>query len=238
MRIRKNLRFRHQVSSESSFSGTAPLQAHIICQLNQSPWDVSPSSPLFQLQEHDSFLGNGPCEDVNGPSESVAKMILENRSVIEEHEEEVKLEEIVNYCSKTDENGNWICGLEAKEGETFCEFHLRSYIALAPHVVHPVNKKSTTKSGKNNGAKKAKTEENPYQSFNYYSGFGPNWGKKRAARELSKGNEVVPTPSSSNGTEDLSVFEYEEEDDDEKSEVNGTKRVRKRIKARSLKSLM
>lgn len=169
---------------------------------------------------------------------SVAKMILENRSVVEEDEEEVKLEEDVNYCSKTDENGNWICGLEAKEGETFCEFHLRSYIALTPHVGHPVAKKSTAKSGKNTGAKKAKIEENPYHSFNYYSGFGPNWGKRRAARELGKTIEVVATPSSSNGTEDLSVFEDEEEDDDEKSGVNGTKRVRKRIKARSLKSLM
>lgn len=171
---------------------------------------------------------------------SVAKNCLENGSVLEEDEEEVKLEDVVNYCSKTDENGNWICGLEAKEGETFCEFHLRSYIALAPHVVQPVTKKSSTKSGKNNGAKKAKMEvdPNPYKSFNYYSGFGPNWGKRRAARELSKRNEVVVTPSSSNGTEDLSVFEDEEEDDDDKSEVTGTKRVRKRIKARSLKSLM
>lgn len=155
--------------------------------------------------------------------------------VEEDDEEEVKLEDVVNYCSKTDENGNWICGLEAREGETFCEFHLRSYI---PHVGHPVPKKSTAKSGKNNGAKKAKIEENPYHSFNYYSGFGPNWGKRRAARELSKTIEVVATPSSSNGTEDLSVFEDEEEDDNEKSGVNGTKRVRKRIKARSLKSLM
>ncbi|KAK1373798.1 WRC domain-containing protein [Heracleum sosnowskyi] len=238
MRIRKNLKITHQVSSESSYSATTHLQAYI-CQLNQSPWDVSPSSPLFhfQLQEHDSFLGNGMCEDTNGP---LKRKCVENiGGVVEEDEEEVKLEEdSVNYCSKTDENGNWICGLEAKEGETFCEFHLRSYIALAPQTV---GKKIRTKAGKNNGSKKAKKEvdPNPYQSFNYYSGFGPNWGKKRGgARELSKRNEAVATPCSSNGTEDLSIFEDEDEDDDEKCQVNGTKRVRKRIKARSLKSLM
>ncbi|WOG95688.1 hypothetical protein DCAR_0415015 [Daucus carota subsp. sativus] len=235
MRIRKNMKITHQALPQSSYSATTPLQAHI-CQLNQSPWDVPPpntSSPLFQLQEHDSFSGNGPCGDMNGPLESVVKLCRDNGIV--EEEEEGKLEDVINYCSKTDENGNWICGLEAKQGGTFCEFHLRSYVALAPHVLHPVSKNSTTKSGKNNGAKKARIEENPYQSFSYYSGFGPNWGKKRASRESSKTSEVVAAPLS-NDAEDISEFEYE--DDDESLIDNGTKRVRKRIKARSLKSLM
>lgn len=146
------------------------------------------------------------------------------------HYEEQEKEAVdIKYCSKTDENGNWICGLEAKEGETFCEFHHQNYI-------HPVTKKSTSNNIKQ--AKKSKSESNPYKSLYYYDGFGPTWGKRKIARELSKkGEDVVAMhllPDSELMFEDL------EEDDMDEIEVDedGEKRVRKRIKARSLKSLM
>lgn len=142
----------------------------------------------------------------------------------------------INYCSKTDENGNWICGLEAKKGETFCEFHLQSYI-------HPVTKKSSSTIKKPKKSK-SKSESNPYESLYYYDGFGPTWGKMKIARELSKKSEdVVAMQLQLQLLPDSEIFEDGEEDEMEEIEVedgdeNGKKRVRRRIKARSLKSLM
>lgn len=208
MRIRKNS---VRVPSES---GTH------LCQLNQSPWDV-PSTfsssasatvpPFFQVLENESFLQNKALESVTWLNISLAGGDKEAVN-------------ITNYCSKTDENGNWICGLEAKQGETFCEFHLQSYIPS-------VGKKSSSNIKQ---AKKAKAESNPYKCLYYYDGFGPTWGKRKIARELSKKSEDVLAMELLPESE---IFEDVEEDDTEGDE-NGKKRVRKRIKARSLKSLM
>jgi hypothetical protein len=102
---------------------------------------------------------------------------------------------------------------------------------------------------------------NPYE-FYYYSGFGPLWARKRGDRGLggaadaSKSNEAAKlvdsmtinttrssTPSSSsqidNNNDD---FDYvDDDDDDDEDDANGDsgkKRMRKPVKARSLKSLM
>lgn len=89
---------------------------------------------------------------------------------------------------------------------------------------------------------------NPYE-FYYYSGFGPLWGKKRRDRggedcgrssENTMGirsNATTPSPSPSD------ELDYVDDDDDEEEEVDGDcdggkKRMRKPVKARSLKSLM
>ncbi|KAK1364707.1 WRC domain-containing protein [Heracleum sosnowskyi] len=222
MRIRKNS---VRVPSES---GTH------LCQLNQSPWDVPTTfsssasasatvPPFFQVLENESFLQNKALESIGINVGSVTSL---NISLAGGDKEAVN----INYCSKTDENGNWICGLEAKEGETFCEFHLQSYIPS-------VTKKSSSNIKQ---AKKAKPESNPYKSLYYYDGFGPTWGKRKIARELSKRSEDVFAMELLPESE---IFKDVEEDDTEEIEVddgdeNGKKRVRKRIKARSLKSLM
>lgn len=90
---------------------------------------------------------------------------------------------------------------------------------------------------------------NPYE-FYYYSGFGPLWGKKRRDRggeeeggkssENTTGirsNATTPSPS------DVEELDYVEDDDDDEEEEDGDgdggkKRMRKPVKARSLKSLM
>ncbi|KAG6575189.1 hypothetical protein SDJN02_23919, partial [Cucurbita argyrosperma subsp. argyrosperma] len=97
----------------------------------------------------------------------------------------------------------------------------------------------------------AATGSNPYE-FYYYSGFGPLWGKKRRERGGEDGgkssenragirsNATVPSPSPSEM--DGEELDYVEEDDDdeveEKDGDGGKKRMRKPVKARSLKSLM
>ncbi|KAI4355109.1 hypothetical protein L6164_003913 [Bauhinia variegata] len=111
-------------------------------------------------------------------------------------------------------------------------------------------------------AAKKSTSSNPYE-FYYYSGFGPLWGKRRGDRngegtkneskilenstitdtKATAATNVSPsatasTPSSSSQIEHEG-FDYV--DDDEEDDTNGDsskKRMRKPVKARSLKSLM
>lgn len=183
------------------------------------------------------MLENKGFGDLIGALESFASLRKslegeENGCVYDDGEEEKDCD-TTKYCLKTDENGNWICGLEVKEGETFCEFHLRSYVV--PDVVPLVVKKSTK-----NRAKKPKPDSNPYESV-YYSGFEPTWGKRKIARELSKIGEVVVMPLEE--PEKSEDSEEGEQDDNEgieaeNSSENEKKRVRKHMKARSLKSLM
>lgn len=158
----------------------------------------------------------------------------EDNGNVYDYEKEKNDGDSKKYCLKTDENGNWICGLEVKEGETFCEFHLRSYIVA--NVVPSVAKKSSTKKP----AKKSKADLNPYESV-YYSGFEPTWGKRKIARELSKMGEAVAMPEEeSENSEDSEEAEQDgnEEIEAENSSENEKKRGRKLMKARSLKSLM
>lgn len=156
----------------------------------------------------------------------------EENGFVYDDEEEEKDCDTKKYCLKTDDNGNWICGLEVKEGETFCVFHLRSYIV--PNVVRPVVKKSTK-----NRPKKSKPESNPYEPV-YCSGFGPTWGKRRVARELSKLGETVAMPleESENSEDSEEGGQDDKEMEVENCNANEKKRARKHMKARSLKSLM
>ncbi|KAL8119471.1 uncharacterized protein LOC141720330 isoform X2 [Apium graveolens] len=213
MRIRKNT---VRVPSESATQ---------LCQLNQSPWDVpttfsasaTVAPPFFQVQENESLLQNKALESKFWAGG--------DKNVCVDYEEQDKESINISYCSKTDENGNWICGLEAKQG-----FHLQIYI-------RPVTKKTTSNVKQ---PKKSKPESNPYKSLYYYDGFGATWGKRKIARELSKKSEDV---TAMHLLPDSEIFEDIEEDDMvgievEDGDENGKKGVRKRIKARSLKSLM
>ncbi|KAF3441530.1 hypothetical protein FNV43_RR15444 [Rhamnella rubrinervis] len=101
---------------------------------------------------------------------------------------------------------------------------------------------------------------NPYEYY-YYSGFGPLWGRKRGGGGGDKGSEskvVVEnsitsatnqtpssTPSSSSqiDNEEFDYVDDDDVDDDEDGDDgsggdSGKKRIRKPVKARSLKSLM
>ncbi|KAG4119687.1 hypothetical protein ERO13_D11G095300v2 [Gossypium hirsutum] len=113
--------------------------------------------------------------------------------------------------------------------------------------------------GRARAAKKGSSSaSNPYE-FYYYSGFGPSWGRRRGGemrKNIIEGKEVEnnssavtaqnnTTPSSSSQFDNNEEFDYvddedDEYDDDEEDENvdSGKKRMRKPIKARSLKSLM
>ncbi|KAJ7951167.1 WRC domain containing protein [Quillaja saponaria] len=109
--------------------------------------------------------------------------------------------------------------------------------------------------------RKGSSSSNPYE-FYYYSGFGPLWGKRRGDKsgvsDKFVENEMVATsanvvttttgstsnPCSSSSTssqmDNEDQFDYLDDDDDDEDNEDGAgkKRMRKPVKARSLKSLM
>ncbi|KAG5231382.1 major centromere autoantigen [Salix suchowensis] len=170
-------------------------------------------------------------------------------------------------CNKTDGKG-WHCKNDTKNGHTVCDnhhHHLTSLKSSYSNINDNINgstaakkpDKVTSITGARRGrAKSAKrgssSNSNPYE-FYYYSGFGPLWGKRRGDRDAVNKNEakdvddstvigsMIPntTPSSSySPIENNQGFDYVDDDDDDEEEDSGKKRMRKPVKARSLKSLM
>lgn len=170
-------------------------------------------------------------------------------------------------CNKTDGKG-WHCKNDTKNGHTVCDHHhhLTSHKSSYSNINNNnINGSAATKKpdkvasiigarrGRAKSAKKgSSSSSNPYE-FYYYSGFGPLWGKRRGDKDTVNKNEakdvdnstvigsMIPntTPSSSySPIENNQGFDYVDEDDDEEEEDSGKKRMRKPVKARSLKSLM
>ncbi|XP_065864215.1 uncharacterized protein [Euphorbia lathyris] len=261
MRIRKNANLSSLMFSHAS--GTEPLQSHV-CQLNQSPWDVIPfsqetyPSSLHQLEGEDSGNGNGSLGDSIGAAESnsfpslmedreeekVDKMVIDDNSEMEEQEEQE--EEMKIEC----DGKGWICRNEPKQGRHWmCEHHLKSYsnnltssstakksVAAAAASSGRRGRAKAAKKGKSNSA------SNPYE-FYYYSGFGPLWGKRRGGEIMTKAPEIDgitrnTTSSSVDHFEDLDFLDEDDDDEDSDNGESGKKRMRKPVKARSLKSLM
>lgn len=135
----------------------------------------------------------------------------------------------VIYCCKTD-GKSWQCRREAAEGNSKCEHHLslvKSYSSTAAKksVKPPEAAAVATEAPRRTRPKKAPAaaSSNPYE-FYYYTGFGPRWGKVRGETDSKHGGFVYEDDDS------------EEDEDDDR--VDGKKkRMRKPIKARSLKSL-
>ncbi|CAK9156744.1 unnamed protein product [Ilex paraguariensis] len=180
----------------------------------------------------------------------------------EEREKQVGLKKgDTILCSKTDGKG-WHCKREAKEGNSLCEHHL-TQLQNYNNLAHPSPKK-LSENRRRARPKKPSSSSNPNE-FYYYSGFGPLWGKKRCPGRTEKADQLNRCSSSSNGgimskvvepiepvievhtathsssfRIDNDEFDYVEDDDEEEENGDkpGKKRVRKPIKARSLKSLM
>ena len=167
-------------------------------------------------------------------------------------------------CNKTDGKGCH-CNHESKNGLTVCDHHHHltppkssscnnGRINGSAIATKKPDKGSTCITGARRGrAKSAKkgssSNSNPYE-FYYYSGFGPLWGKRRGDKDAVNKNEdkdvvngtVIDSMtqntapfSSSSPIENTRQFDYVEEEDDDD---NGKKRMRKPVKARSLKSFM
>ncbi|RDY01079.1 hypothetical protein CR513_15640, partial [Mucuna pruriens] len=163
-----------------------------------------------------------------------------------------------NPCQGFDSKG-WPCKNEAKQGQSFCDQHLlSSYNNNNSKKSQPSTTGARRAKTRGTGKKAATASSNPYE-FYYYSGFGPLWGKRRGDRngEGSKNGANSTMVESENVADDIindnvvpsvadipSVSEMDNEgiidyvDDDEEEDDSGKKRMRKPVKARSLKSLM
>ncbi|KAL5727292.1 hypothetical protein ACHQM5_000506 [Ranunculus cassubicifolius] len=173
-----------------------------------------------------------------------------------------KKNEVFNYvrCAKTDGKG-WQCKTKAKEGELLCEHHLvqlqnyaHNYNYTSRKTVK--DKKVPAKSilAANRKRNSGRISSNSPADYYFYSGFGPWKTKRRGAVETKKEDEELvdantdQTSSSSslrdskthdrnNDNPDIGV-DYMYEDDSDEDDEGGEKRIRKPIKARSLKSLL
>ncbi|KAG8663768.1 uncharacterized protein LOC110621411 isoform X2 [Manihot esculenta] len=174
--------------------------------------------------------------------------------------------EKIHCCNKSDGKG-WHCKNEPRDGHSMCDHHLLKSYASNDNVTcclglptSPSSKKQEKamtggRRGRTKASKKGpSSSSNPYE-FYYYSGFGPLWGKRRGEGNKSGVRESEidginiatmsspqnTTPSSTPRIENREEFDYVDDyDDDEDSENgdSGKKRMRKPVKARSLKSLM
>ncbi|CAL0308583.1 unnamed protein product [Lupinus luteus] len=253
--------------SSSSQGGSFPVQTHV-CQLNQSPWDVIPfDSDSIQFEGEDSVTaGNGAGDSILFV-ESVASMprvddmvMVDDNHTIEIDNNCDKVVAKASCCEGFDAKG-WPCKNEPKDGQSFCRHHLSSKKAVAAAARRGARARAAKKSTPSSSS------SNPYE-FYYYSGFGPLWGKQRggnrnggeernnsngAAEEnspmMESENTITTTTLSSDNTNGSVVlmdnnkegFDYVDDNDEEEDDANddsGKKRMRKPVKARSLKSLM
>ncbi|XVF80105.1 hypothetical protein PTKIN_Ptkin15bG0043700 [Pterospermum kingtungense] len=259
MRIRKNAKLSSLIYSQSSRAESVH-----VCELNQSPWDVIHFEPYpssfnhLQFETEDSCNGNGSLgdsvgvvESLNSIMESEEKAIMKVEGMIVDNNDdfnEMKMgkqfgfkgqcdEAKLKSCNKSSDNGNNISSMTSKNDNNQLL-------------------QGSCRRGRARVAKKGSSSaaSNPYE-FYYYSGFGPLWGKRRGgsdnrAGEISKNKDVEnnssaittqhnTTPSSSSQIDNNEEFDYVDDDEeDEENGDSGKKRMRKPIKARSLKSLM
>ncbi|KAM7472432.1 hypothetical protein LguiA_010615 [Lonicera macranthoides] len=249
MRIRKHARI-----TNSSLSGGSLFKSHLICQLNQSPWDIitfpplppppphssplpPPPPPPYQVDGNESYNGNESLPNSLAAIESVDSMKLavkveETDCKVDKREEKRRG---ANLSYKTD-GKQWQCKREAQKSHTMSNRHLaqmKNYNTLA----HPSISKSAASNKPTRAQKPTSIASSDRNEFYYYSGFGPRWGKKRDAgtsithkreREAVEPVKTVAVPCYSSS---------EIDDDDEEEEDDVKTRRRKPIKARSLKDL-
>ncbi|GMI98418.1 MATERNAL EFFECT EMBRYO ARREST 46, EMBRYO SAC DEVELOPMENT ARREST 8 [Hibiscus trionum] len=257
MRIRKNAKLSSVVNS----TGAGAETVHV-CELNQSPWDVIPFAhepyPSYlhhQFEPEDSFNGNGSLGDSVGAVESVASMmdsadkpIMKAEGMVIDDDDEMKTADQFGFRTQ--------CEDQVKGSKQDCSLKSRRHDNGNNPSSNAGNRRGRARAAKKGSA----AASNPYE-FYYYSGFGPSWGRRRGGemrknmiiegKDVENNSSAVSTqnnnttPSSSSQFDNNEGFDYvddEDDDDEEEEEENvssgGKKRMRKPIKARSLKSLM
>ncbi|WCJ22755.1 hypothetical protein M5689_004827 [Euphorbia peplus] len=230
-------RFHHQFGDEDSLNGNGSL--------GDSIGAVESNSFPDREREEEEKKVEVEVED---------KMLIDIDNNSEIEEDEHKEDEMkIDSCEKTYIPKEWQCKNEKKRAHSISEeSHLTSVKSCSDNVTK--TKKNAAPLGRPRGRgrppKKGTTSKasNPYE-FYYYSGFGPLWGKQRGGgkgRGAGGGAEIISkiaeidendenTTSSSDHFDNL---DYLDDDDSENDENVKKKRMRKPVKARSLKSLM
>ncbi|CAH9089307.1 unnamed protein product [Cuscuta europaea] len=217
--------------------------------LRPPPPPHGPHAPLFD------GCGSYPLDGSNeAVHSSESGMVSPGSSVVaagSRFRDAAEQEHSVNLCCKSDGKA-WQCKREAKVGHTLCDHHfgqLKHYNKVmpveedkqaAPPPVPEESVAATTSRGRRPRPKKTSgVSSNPYDLY-YYTGFGPLWGKKRGPGRMKENynspntSEFDPIMGATSSGSEMDCLEDEFPSDNDGKK----KKVRKPVKARSLKSLM
>ncbi|GMI66824.1 MATERNAL EFFECT EMBRYO ARREST 46, EMBRYO SAC DEVELOPMENT ARREST 8 [Hibiscus trionum] len=261
MRIRKNAKLSTPIDSP----GSRAESVHV-CELNQSPWDVIPfaqepypSYLLHQFEPDDSFNGNGSLGDSVGAVESATSMmdgedksIMKVEDMVINDDDGMKMGDRFRFRTQCEDEGmgsKQDCSLKSCRHDN------------GDNPSSLTSRKAGNRRGRSRAGKKGMAAVSNPDEFYYYSGFRPSRGRRiRGGSSEMRKNIIVEgkdvennssavttqnnntTPSSSSQFDTNEEFDYVDDDDEDDDEENvdsgGKKRMRKPVKARSLKSLM
>ncbi|XP_022769719.1 protein ecdysoneless homolog [Durio zibethinus] len=234
----------HQFGAEDSFNGNGSL--------GDSIGAVESVASMMESEEKAIMKVEGMVVDDNDDNDEmkIAKQ-FGSKSQCEEEEKESKQEALLKSCNNNNnssDSGNNPSSLTIKKAEKN-------------------NQLIGSRRGRARATKKGSSSASNPNEFYYYSGFGPSWRKRRGgsdrvgeiskniieAKEVENNSSAITTqnnttPSSSSQIDNNEEFDYvddeddedddDDDDEDDENEDSGRKRMRKPIKARSLKSLM
>ncbi|CAM8904705.1 unnamed protein product [Rhodiola kirilowii] len=246
----------------STTTASASSSSSLVCVLNQSPWDVA--DPSSQLEGGlFSLTGTSFVPELAKISQSLASSV--KLSVDNDNRKQQQLDEgfqfdKLKYDKYSERGGNSMI-LNSSEGKIRAEKNNGSAALSSKSQIRsssgkkPQPKQSTDSTPlpgmKRRGRPTKKPSSNP-DEFYYYSGFGPHWGKKRdnihkqpTPPRTAKTDELCSSEASSPRSmaeddkgNDIEFVDYDDDDDDDENEDGRRPSVRKKVKARSLKSLM
>ncbi|XP_058083738.1 uncharacterized protein LOC131231540 [Magnolia sinica] len=233
MRIRKHA----NISLSPSLRTRTTLHPHV-CQLNRSPWDVMPFPLQSDGQPHPNQYQREEREEeeeeeeeaVMGMGNGVSSIAAaadgsEEREFSKEGRGEKKKKRGVASEREMIPSKGKTCNKEEDEGQ--------SQLDACPKVGEK-DVVGGRRGRKNQG--RAFSSKSDY--YYYYSGFGPLWGRKRGGTQLLGVHAPpIPSPSSPSSSPLPSSSDHDDHDHDHDHDRR-MKRVRKRVKARSLKSLL
>ncbi|KAJ8433672.1 hypothetical protein Cgig2_002343 [Carnegiea gigantea] len=194
MRIRKNARL--VLGGGSSASSSSSSSSFLVCQLNRSPWDAIDAFSLLQVDGDDGFglNANTTTYFVNSIPPSDGLPSGESMELSFEYVE--KPPAAVPQPPKREREEDEIAGLEKDMNGWRFELSEPYPTPLPPpplpQKVEPPPPPSGPKrrgrprkpTSASAAAAAVATAPNPYE-FYYYSGFGPQWGKRRGGHRSS-----------------------------------------------------
>lgn len=214
MRIRKNARL--VLGGGSSASSSSSSSSFLVCQLNRSPWDAIDAFSLLQVDGDDGFglNANTTTYFVNSIPPSDSTYSLPSGESMELSFEYVEKPPAVPQPPKREREEDEIAGLE--QDMNGCRFELNESYPTPlpppplPQKVEPPpppsgpKRRGRPRKPTSASAAAAATAPNPYE-FYYYSGFGPQWGKRRGGHRSSSSATAAAGAKISHESEDTTT---------------------------------
>ncbi|PIN23430.1 hypothetical protein CDL12_03856 [Handroanthus impetiginosus] len=189
MKIRKNFKI-SPLTYQALCQKAKTVVQNFDCCLNQSPWDVMSFSPPSTppSQPSPSFLPPLVKENEDHAKNESSLNVVPILDKATKQPKYVKDKSIIR-CYRTD-GRSWKCQRQAAKGYKLCEHHLP---LIRNNNINRADEqgKSMDKPPKHPQSTRASTSSSSNQNeFYYYSGFGPQWGKKRDEVSKNIGSDV------------------------------------------------